>query len=625
MLADAGSIPAASTNIWSLKDHSRPTKTLENQGLSQFPQNPLSVSNGLNRPRLWHKFDTNLSQVIQADELTSKQGTEDCRRFRQHVFSDLSPFAIDLAIRYNQTVECFSYEKANQELFDIHERLRIGDLNLCADTDELKETAKHCAEKCRSVRQQAKTSTTAYKACSRIVELYGLAPPASKDDNLDPSLNRMCNWLWWFRKIKILRLRNIDEIARNIELVSRCRSTYASDYTVKLKRKQKQDNRRYLESTFVSNEKGESFSLQDLADRSVSNPANRRAELMVRIKGFEMVADILGHVGEFYTLTTPSRMHACLNSGRNNPRFDGTTTLQAQKYLTHLWALIRSELNRQGIRPYGFRVVEPHHDGTPHWHLLLFMPHEHREIVRDVMRQYALAENGNEPGAQTHRFKAVAIDPAKGTAAGYIAKYIAKNIDGHNLTQDLYGNDAVEASERITAWANIWGIRQFQQIGGPSVTVWRQLRRLEKSDDDGLEYLRSKATSSNWAAFMLAMGGYEMPRSAHPIKPLYGFNRQLNLKTGEIILKTQDGYGGDASKLVVGVSWKSKDFDTRKHFWSVSNRDSETGWDGCAAQAEHRPASSQLSALNCLEAFEAAADLGDEEPWAEPLFLDLYQ
>lgn len=272
---------------------------------------------------------------------------------------------------------------------------------------------------------------------------------------------------------------------------------------------------------------------------------------MVRIKGFEMVADILGHAGEFYTLTTPSRMHACLNNGRNNPRFDGTTTLQAHEYLTHLWALIRSELNRQGIRPYGFRVVEPHHDGTPHWHLLLFMPHEHREIVREVMRQYALAENGNEPGAQTHRFKAVAIDPAKGTAAGYIAKYIAKNIDGHNLTQDLYGNDAVEASERITAWANIWGIRQFQQIGGPSVTVWRQLRRLEKSDDDGLEYLRSKATSSNWAAFMLAMGDYEMPRSAHPIKPLYGFNRQLNLKTGEIILKTQDGYGGDASKLVV--------------------------------------------------------------------------
>ena len=75
-------------------------------------------------------------------------------------------------------------------------------------------------------------------------------------------------------------------------------------------------------------------------------------------------------------------------------------------------------MHRKGIRPYGFRVVEPHHDGTPHWHLLLFMPEQHREIVRGVFRTYALLDSGNEPGAQEHRFKAVGIDPQKGTAAG---------------------------------------------------------------------------------------------------------------------------------------------------------------------------------------------------------------
>ena len=117
-----------------------------------------------------------------------------------------------------------------------------------------------------------------------------------------------------------------------------------------------------------------------------------------------MVADHLGHVGEFYTLTTPSRMHACLHHGAINPRYDETTVLQAHEYLTHQWALIRAELHRQGIRPYGFRVVEPHHDGTPHWHLLLFMPDKHREAVRQVIRHYALLDSGDEPGAQEHRF-----------------------------------------------------------------------------------------------------------------------------------------------------------------------------------------------------------------------------
>jgi hypothetical protein len=583
-----------------------------------------------------------LPRVIKADEFTANFGTDNCRRLRQHIFTDLSPIAIDLALRYRRTVDLFSYDKANQELLDIYDHLRVDDLNLCDNAENLRETAKRCAEKCRAARQRAKVATRGYQACLKIVEHYGLTPPPIKDDDYDPAINRMCDFRWWFRNIKTLRLRSIEAVARNIDLVSRCRSTYASDYTVKLKRQQKENNRLYLTSTFISNEKGESFSLQDLADRSVSNPAIRRAELMVRIKGFEMVAGLLGHAGEFYTLTTPSRMHACLHNGKVNPRFDGTTTLQAHEYLTHLWALIRSELNRQDIRPYGFRVVEPHHDGTPHWHLLLFVPVEHREALREVMRRYALADSGNEPGAQTHRFKAVAIDPAKGTAAGYIAKYIAKNIDGHALEQDLYGNDAQDAAERITAWANIWGIRQFQQIGGPSVTVWRQLRRLEKVEDQSLEAIRQTATSSDWAAYMLAMGGYEMPRNAHPVKPFYDYSRQLNPETEEILPVLKGGYGDTAARRAFGVVWRSKNYDTRKHFWSISNGDSE-GWrDGYAAGAACRPVAPQLSALMppipIIEAgtgFELFNDLDAEKSGracddvggarADRFFLDLYQ
>jgi len=176
---------------------------------------------------LWHKNDTNLPQVVFADERTAAYGTANCRRMRQHIFSELVPLAGDLAARYVKTAERSSFEQANHELQDIYNQLRIEDLNLCGDSEELFEAAKRFAEKCHTAHARAQSPLEAYQACLRIVDHYQVKRPSIKNDNLEPALNRMCCHRWWYRRIQILRLRKIETIARNIELVNRLRGTYA--------------------------------------------------------------------------------------------------------------------------------------------------------------------------------------------------------------------------------------------------------------------------------------------------------------------------------------------------------------------------------------------------------------
>lgn len=148
--------------------------------------------------------------------------------------------------------------------------------------------------------------------------------------------------------------------------------------------------------------------------------------------------------------------------------------------------------------------------------MLLFMRPEHVDEVRDIMCYHARiadSEELNTEKALKARFHVEPIDPTKGSATGYIAKYISKNIDGYALDEESdgeTGGNAREMAKAVSAWASRWRIRQFQQIGGAPVTVWRELRRLgdqqiEQPEMDAV--LASASVAVDWAAYTQAQGG----------------------------------------------------------------------------------------------------------------------
>jgi len=364
------------------------------------------------------------------------------------------------------------------------------------------------------------------------------------------ALARVQDARWWRRMLRVIHARAVEGTARALGLVSKRAGCYVSDDGLHRRRGQAARNARALESVKAVNEHGQDYTLAELAAKGPANKAIRRHELMTRIAGFEVIAKECGHEAAFVTVTCPSRMHAVRTKPGGygvepNPAFDGTQPGEAQRHLSGCWARFRSAAERAGVELYGFRIAEPNHDGTPHWHALLFFPATIgagkragrpvaiRVLVGLLRRYFLWQQDPGERGARKHRVKVERIDWSRGSAAGYVAKYVAKNIDGMHVERDLYGNPAMESSARVEAWAATWRIRQFQQIGGAPVGIWRELRRLHPEQAEGGEALagmleavnvtaqarqheteavRRYTAAHGWATYLHLQGGHRVPR-----------------------------------------------------------------------------------------------------------------
>lgn len=512
-------------------------------------------------------------------------------RWRSNIFRHFPKrFAHKIAREYEETFIFEGRRAANLLLLDHLERCAKGSIPLAANIHDLEQLAKANAREMRTTVANIHDEVEAVVLLWQLARMRGINPPDVNDPNITPTgiLRRLWDEFWWLRQLRNAHARNFEREAIRLGFVHKRAGAYVSDETFIRYQEQKKRNRRLLSMMVAINENLQAFTLQDLAAKGVSNPVNRRNELMCRLAGFERIADDLGHVAEFYTITCPSRMHARLSKSSNaNPKYDGSTPRQAQTHINTVWRRIRAKLHRDGIEVYGFRVAEPHQDGTPHWHLLLFTHPGNIPKVRAILRHYALEQDSDEPGAQEHRFKYEPIDNTKGSAVGYIAKYVSKNIDGYAIDEDEETQlDAKTSAERVTAWASTWGIRQFQQFGGVPVTLWRELRRIKTEIPEGiLQQAFEAADSGNWAQFLQTLGGATPKRKDLPIH----------------LAKTEtEGigrYGDPKGKKIVGIQAGAIVLPTRIHQWRIMSL-------GQSATEEVN----YQDVLNAAESWEIGAD-----------------
>ncbi|ELI8404875.1 replication endonuclease [Yersinia enterocolitica] len=310
-------------------------------------------------------------------------------------------------------------------------------------------------------------------------------------DLIPGALARLRCATWWKGRLWRLRCQWREEQLRAVMLVHKKASPYISQEALVYQREQWRRSTEFIRAHELVNDSGFVMDMEEVVNASASNPHLRYIEMMTTCKGLENLAEMRGDKAMFYTITCPSKYHATLKDGRPNPKWSTKTIKESSDYLVNLFAGIRKKLNRLGLRWYGVRIAEPHHDGTVHWHLMCIMEKQDRAAITQVMRDFAIREDRKELGRDIKpRFDVKPVLKSKGTITSYLTKYLGKNVRGSNIKGKLdketgkpivskeTGQPLGDDTERAVAWASLHGVQQFRFFGIPSRQVYRELRML---------------------------------------------------------------------------------------------------------------------------------------------------
>lgn len=366
-------------------------------------------------------------------------------------------------------------------------------------------------------------------------------------DFLPGALARLRCANWWYQQLWRYRCVWREEQLRAAGLVSRDASAFISQDGLTYQREQRRQMKEFRKAHQLVNDEGFTLDMEEVYYAGNSNPKHRRFEMMATMKGLENIAELRGDTAVWCTITCPSKYHATLKNGKPNPKWKAKTVRDSSDYLVDMFASVRKKLKRKGLYWYGIRVAEPHHDGTVHWHMMIFTRPEEQEAATAILQEFAIREDRAELGSDiTPRFKAELITKEKGSPTSYIAAYIGKNLDGDPLrkpdpaTGELpldheSGKSMADTVEHAISWASLHRIRQFQFFGIPSRQAYRELRRLAEQlarkgingrkaprlIDPRMDDVLSAADAGCIATYILKQGGVLTPRKDHIVRTAY--------------------------------------------------------------------------------------------------------
>lgn len=296
---------------------------------------------------------------------------------------------------------------------------------------------------------------------------------------------------------KILQLLQFDllDLACSEKLIGgNSALNYASDQMVRLYKMISDYNDQYLACHGIRYNLGDGIEKEVPLSELAKSASAQISEQYCKAIGLESLAREQGYSWMFITITCPPEFHPNPKRGKNSwAKYD---LMDAQKFLTQHYAAFVRDLSREGIKLsdgdiFGLKIIEPHADGCPHWHLLMFYPPaKQNSILMLLDRHLRFSQNSlniqhqSEEKNQTKR----ASSPVH-----YCLKYMMKTFgslsdvafvdDDEDDEEYTFKTARLKPSEntllRVAAWKKAMRIRSIAFFGIKAQSgLWDALRKL---------------------------------------------------------------------------------------------------------------------------------------------------
>ncbi|ART81720.1 hypothetical protein CBP31_03005 [Oceanisphaera profunda] len=284
---------------------------------------------------------------------------------------------------------------------------------------------------------------------------------------------------------------------------------YVGELSLKRREEQLENGESFLKSkSIITN--GKKLTLSEIK-KTASHKFN---ELYIEIKGYENIAKEKGMTWLFITITAPANFHPNPSKGKNSNK--GESASDAKRWRDKKWGNLRKQLQKEGFKDlrfginsgFGFTVIEPHKDGCPHWHILLFCKKELKERYKEIFNFYFLhsgnsssikiIESGYDENGEELKGNKVA------SAASYLSKYIMKHVGLDSIKELTTTNNLgvkekginILALKAVDAWKSSLNVRSFQTFGVSGIkTIYRVIREIKNAENNGFkerEFQKSK-------------------------------------------------------------------------------------------------------------------------------------